>query len=652
MATEKAKKAPTNSQQLWNAFIKNVDTELSNIYTQKVTAVKSETKEMGAFIKSEDTLFTKAVELGGPLPYHKLPNWEEILSANPQHPGRFYKIIFRTLSEPDGTGEINKVNDASLIQVLHDAFQQSYTALSPKPNSEEAFVDWIGSTIINLEDAISISLQLALLTGKNGLNTAVFAAEDLDDKKGTWSYFEKAASGKSGKPTGIWPSHFLPAIQEILNDKGKEERDIERDTLRVINKLRATESSYNPSTEAAARSWVEGSITGMKTDNVLDNERKEELIANLEDEITYLFPQPDKSYFYNNFQGIIFQNIFAPPAADKKMESLLADIAEQEEKIKAANAKINKDEKELDSGKTDAKEDQGDGKGGIGPAKPPNKPKHPSLTGVKDILDDWFEKNDPSVDKKVKKDLEKSISNAIQSALTYSFDNLIEQGSQGALISATYNRQTITRVVDYLSNLLNDLNNDLDKEIPANKKASLDAAKSITSAAVAYRQFAEGLLEMQGAFNGEPVRNTANFQTVAGYMNSANPSTNEATSIPDIAQLIYNGIGKPEPQVKVAEAKGVQVAAFSAGLQTSLQRLLQTEQKAALAALTSLDNNALSDFNARLKSFDTDVADYFTSLTAYIQDRQGFEMDHQNSELIQQAMDNLTNIASNYSASA
>lgn len=649
MATGDAtkKKAPTNSDALWEAFLKNVDTELSNIYTQKVAVVKAETKEMGEFIKSEDTLFAKAIELGGPLPYHKLPNWQEILSTDPDHPGVFYTIIYKVLSEKDATGEISKVTDANLIQILHDAFEESYGTL--KPSNEEDFIDWVGTTIINSEDAIPVSLQIELMTG---LNKLVFGAKDL--KKAPWNVFEKAADPdkKGDKATGIWPEKFEPAISTILNDTGKEERDIRRDTMRVINKLRATESSYNPSTEAAARSWVEGSITGMKTDKILDNERKEDLIASLEDEITQLFPQPDKSYFYSNFQGILYQNIFSPRPMDQKFQALLSDIAKQEELVKQAEAKENEDKEELGgkNGGKNGKDTKQTPKPAPTPAPAPAPPKHPSLTGVKEILDNWFDKNDKSVDKKAKKELENSISKAIQSALSYSFDGLVEQGSQGALLTATYNRQAITRIVDYISNLLNDLNNDLDKDIPANKKESLKAAQNITSAAVAYREFAESLLEMYTSFQDEPnSQQKPNYNKVAQKMAGTGSSNGQDNSIPGVAQRIYKGVGKPEPQVKIAESNGVQVAAYSAGLETSLQRLLNTDQQAALASLKELDSDALTDYNNRLDNFKQDVTDYFTSLTSYIQDRQAFEMDHVNSEIIQEAMDKLGDIASNYS---
>lgn len=639
MATGDAtKKAPTKSGDLWKAFMKDVDTELNNIYTQKVAVVKTEAQDMGSFIKSEDTLFTKAVELGGPLPYHKLPNWDQILSVKPGHEGIFYKITLKVLSEPDGKDSTNKVNTASLMKNLEDAFQTSYNGLSKKPNeadtvddAQEAFVDWIGETIINLDGQISAALQKQLMRGLYGVVFSDGAA--VDNKTGDWSSFG-LIKGKKG--TGIWAAKFSLAIKKIVSNTAQHDKEVHADAVRVITTLKSTQASYNPSTEAAARSWVEATITGMKTDPILDNERKEEVIGALENEITKLFPQPDKSYFYNNFKGILYQNIYEPPTSSI-IEQLIVDITEQEAKKKAAEG----------GGK---KNDDEDGKNPKNPIKPIVTPpaKHPSLDGVKGVLDDWFKKYDNGVSKQVKKELEENVSNAIKQALNYSFDGLIEQGSQGALLSATYSRQTITRVVDYVTNLLNDLTNDLFKEIPSNKKESLAAAQNITSAAVAYRQFAESLLSMQEKFNDEPRRNTPNYTQVSALLSSANPSTDKATSIPDIAQQIYNGIGKPEPLVKVAESNGVQVAAFSAGLETSLQRLLQTEQKAALAALKELSGDAEADYTNRLKNFGTDVTNYFTSLDDYISDRQAYEMDLASSELIEQAMVNLSTIASTY----
>lgn len=144
-----------------------------------------------------------------------------------------------------------------------------------------------------------------------GLNKFVFGVKDL--KKVLWNVFEKDFDfdKKGDKVIGIWLEKFELVILKILNDIGKEECDICCDIMCVINKFWVMEFLYNFLMEVVVCSWVEGSIIGMKMDKIFDNECKEDLIVSLEDEIIQFFFQLDKLYFYSNFQGILYQNIFS-----------------------------------------------------------------------------------------------------------------------------------------------------------------------------------------------------------------------------------------------------------------------------------------------------------------------------------------------------
>ena len=222
----------------------------------------------------------------------------------------------------------------------------------------------------------------------------------------------------------------------------------------------------------------------------------------------------------------------------------------------------------------------------------------------------------------------------------------MDQGTQGELMSATYDRQIITRISDYTSNLLNELNNDLDKEIPKNSSQSLKAAKDITSAAVAFRNFSESLLYLLTVFNDEGNRTTSstgsNYQAVKQKISGPSSNKPQLGNLEDLANAIYHGTGKPEPLVKQAEYYGVQLAALTAGLNTSLQKLLISEKKDAITALSNLKQNVDTLYHKKYSDYSTDSSKYFSDLDTYISNRQNWEMDQFNMTMIQDSMDQLT----------
>ena len=613
MATDEDKPInSSNAQERWEAFMSSVEEELKRIQSDKVDAVQLETEQLNTFVGYEHRLFTKAMELGGIPLDHSPINWDKILSVPPNEAGIFYQIILATLAEPTFDDISNKLDHVEALRLLHDAFAQSYKEAHPKPSSEEELIYWVSDTVIRLTDVIPTELQLKLLTDTvDGLNAIIFAA---DLRTSHWNNFEKPEEESGGKARGIWPEHFAPAIEKLLNREDEAGKDIEENARRVIRVLKAKSPSYSLSLEVAARSWVQGSIMGMKPEKWLTNERKREMIANLEKEITSLFPQPDKAYFYDNFQDALFQHLFDPAATTTLANSGFAvKKQDQESKIKLSDSE------------------------------------HQAAVGVKRVLDEWLEQYTQGVSEEIKEELRQSVARTIQQALVAGFEHLPLQGSQGALLTATYQRQTITRITTYLTDLLNDLAADLEKEIPANAKSSLSTAQNITSAAVSYRQFAEGLQNMNLTFKEERVRTAPDYDQMKAYM-SGSDVPGEADSITDLAQLIYTGITEPEPFVKTAEAEGVQIAALASGLKTFLESNLKTDQAAALASLAVLNENALQGFTAKANTFASDIDNYFRSLPDFIQARRDFEQTNENAQIIEQVLENLTQIASDDSS--
>ena len=61
--------------------------------------------------------------------------------------------------------------------------------------------------------------------------------------------------------------------------------------------------------------WIQTTITNAPSSLGLTNLQKENLVGALEDEILKLFPQPDKSFFYENLQKLLFKYIYNPPVS-------------------------------------------------------------------------------------------------------------------------------------------------------------------------------------------------------------------------------------------------------------------------------------------------------------------------------------------------
>ena len=241
-------------------------------------------------------------------------------------------------------------------------FQASYEEAAQntdigRPNDQETFVDWIGSTIIDLEKSLDMVKQRDILLK---LNDLIFKANDLT--AAPWDEFESDEAGGGGpvEPptgtnpspcttkggTGIWPQVFCQAIWDILSDEKEEEEKIEEETKAILKRLSSSLKNYDPTNEESVRNWIQTTITGLPG-SMVSNFKKDELIADLEFAVTQIFPQPDKSYFYSNFQTLLFQNIYNPPPEDPEVTKLLEDIRKQQEKIARAKGRILDDEKRI-----------------------------------------------------------------------------------------------------------------------------------------------------------------------------------------------------------------------------------------------------------------------------------------------------------------
>ena len=362
--------------------------------------------------------------------------------------------------------------------------------------------------------------------------------------------------------------------------------------------------------------------------SLLNNPKKQELIANLEDAVTNIFPQVDSIYFYTNFKRLLYKNIFDPPAETPSISELYEKIKEEDSQLPG-----------FETGET-----------GLDPIPTP-KTQRRNRDGIKQIIDKYITSSklpnpsDSIAVNKFKADLESELVNTLNASLEVSFNDLVDQGAQGALLNATYDRQIITRISDYTTTLLDELNSDLNKEIPDNQTLSLDAAKEVTAAAISFRFFAEKLMSVVTTFNdeGDPTGSKGtNYEEIRNILEGPSKLPDKLNFI-DLANALYAGNGQPEPLIKQAELYGVKLAANAAGLGTSLNKLLKAEQTDTINALKTLKDNATSNYSASYTQFDKKAKTYFTNLDKYISAKQQFEFDQNRLTILQDSMDDLTN---------
>lgn len=661
---KKAKKTPTDSSTMWQNFLTDIDKDLNEINKEMVKIQGQDSDDMKNFTQDEATLTSVAAEFGGAPPFPKKPDWKEILSTDftTSHKGvHFGTIIYDVLSEKTVEEDEKAIREINILQTIHDAFQKNYT--TSRPSNLEEFADWIGTSILDLEKDLDVATQGKVLVE---LNDLIFKAGESALQQAPWTEFDSGGDtnlslhgmGTTGfnpchgsNNTGIWPERFCSPIWNILMGNAGEEQKIMDKTLKILKTLSATLTKYNPNDEASVRNWIQDTITGLQS-NIVSNFQKEELIANLEFAVIKIFPQPDESFFYSNFQELLYQNIYSPPKMDQTTQKLLDDIKRQQELIdqhedllKDDELKLGTADHHLSTGET------GFETGGTGEPTPPsfNPFQH---QGVKQVLEQFFKHHELFISNKDKKKLEKDIINVIKIGITDTFSYLVDQGTQGELMTATYDRQIISRIVDYTTNLLNNLNTDLDQDIPKNGSNSLTAAQDVTAAAVAFRQYSDTLLAMKVAFDGERNRQVKdsttgggyNYQKVSKLIDGPNSDDPNLATVKDLANAVYLGTGAPQPLVKQAEYYGVQLAAITAGLQTSLQKLLINDQSAAISALANLKQNAEALFDEKYKAYQTDASTYFTDLDNYISSRQQYKFDQMNRDIVYNSLQQLTGL--------
>lgn len=277
-----------------------------------------------------------------------------------------------------------------------------------------------------------------------------------------------------------------------------------------------------------------------------------------------------------------------------------------------------------------------------------SEPKFDAGNGLKSVIEQILRNNyvyDPS---SIAGSLEHAIEKIVQIAIAYTFNNLAEFGAQGQLMSSTYDYQMISRVSDYTMALINALEKDYEVNIPKNSANALTAAQDITSAAVAFRNFAISLTDLESAFDSEN-NHITNPTSAAGknYNQIKNLITNNANpyvkTLEDLGETAYLSTKTSNvPLVKTAELNAVKLASSTAGLNTSLSKLLTSEQAAAIAALKNMKDNAKANFGVVYQNYNREAENYFTQLDNYISANQDFNLDIFQLESIQNAINSVS----------
>ncbi len=290
-----------------------------------------------------------------------------------------------------------------------------------------------------------------------------------------------------------------------------------------------------------------------------------------------------------------------------------------------------------------------------------SQPSYSAQNGIKYVIDQIVgvdnTKKNPSAADKAKKEtadkLENAIKEVVKIAIAKTFNDLPEYGAQGHLISTTYDYQLISRISDYTSALVDELKTDYNAFIPTNSQNALTAAQEITSTAVAFREFAMSLSSIVDAFESE-----SNHTEPSGPVKKGQPgfTYNEIkkliyndpnpylTDLGKLADAIYLSTGKNEPLIKRAELEGVTLASSTAGLNTSLSKLLTGQESAALDSLDRMKANAKANYEAAYKAYDKNATNYFDEMDEYISIKQEFNYDMLKLDAVNNALETLTNV--------
>ena len=306
-------KKNSNANSLLDGIQQNLFKILDDLQTREVKEAAEENKALNNFIKAEGNMNSISAEFGGPSPFFKIPDWHTYYK-------KFKPIIRRVLEEKTAQQKEHKVIQEELEETIKAQLLEVYNQSKIETNSNTGkkvlrpFVDWVQDAIIQLGTQIGQSSQQILMDSfmfdtKNGVipNTSNLG---ISSKTVFWKHFIDPNSITKPNPdgTGIWPNHFMPLVKAFLKKKDSPDV-INHEVEEVLSRLHVNLNQYHTNNEESIRAWIITTITGLPKGLGITNLQKEELIAELSQVITKLFPQPDDTFFYNSLQEILYRNI-------------------------------------------------------------------------------------------------------------------------------------------------------------------------------------------------------------------------------------------------------------------------------------------------------------------------------------------------------
>jgi len=303
---------------------------LESLGTEQTTQETQETKALHDFVSAESSLIEAGTALAGPSPNFLAPSWEG--ASDPKRASyrkSFEPIIRKALAELTVDQLEGLVLSDELMADLKLQFEQSATDLnvfSGTPTDadlETLFLEWMADSVIAAGPLLNATRQKAI---QNALIKMVIT------NRANLAAWQKAPTGTGGTATGgldyVWTSFIEPTITQALKDSGST-IDVSKETDSILNALSQTFKKLTgdqSGDEEAVRAWIQTTILNLVQGPELTDDKKEELVADLEDEVTRLFPQPDRITFYNTFSTLLEQQLYDPsllgPSAGKSARNV------------------------------------------------------------------------------------------------------------------------------------------------------------------------------------------------------------------------------------------------------------------------------------------------------------------------------------------
>jgi len=450
--------------------------------------------------------------------------------------------------------------------------------------------------------------------------------------------FQKDIASNIPKATGTatWDGDFGAIVENaLLGSSATHAAAVLAKQNKILNAL---ENNYNTlprnplnpsapiSDETEITTWIESTVSTLRTKKVITSTQGDLLNSGLIDEVMRLFPIPDKISFYQTFQDNLSDSLLNLPELNSNKQG----SSDNSSTKSSENGQVTADGSGLRhaiSSQLSGSSLQDAAQKVTITADKPNKIAAAIATtsSVNDLN---------AICNELSHTLTAEVESIVQKAIENVFVSLSEQGVQGQMISSSYDYQLIKRITSYTNTLLTQLDKHYDVDVPENKDDSIKAAQSVTAASVSYSKFVKDLVSLNE--NYKLAEDTANPQSGGSTSElnlyfkgnkSSGAQPTWAESLISISDAIYGSSSNKEALILESEYDAVQLAANAASFSSKLDDEFIQERSNAEAALNNLKNNTEQLFSTTQTSYN-DLSDvYFNALEQYTQSKESYEID-------------------------